>query len=323
VTGVSAPTPIAAYGERLVFSRPDGAGGYVLAQRVGNGPVATLPVRSRAVPFDVDLGPTDGGRVLAVYTRCAKEPQPQLGVGEPQGAHYQTGGSCDVYKLDLQTGQETRFTKANAGNASEFWPTYWKGRLAFARAYDDKPQFPYLYVKDISSSKPSKRLPGGPRGTPSTGSAPGQLELYGKRLGFQWTYRSTSGTGTTFELRLDTVGGGRVLIDQRTVGLTAILTGWPGFEDGRIYWSRECSGDPSGCEGGVSQLRRGTYKSPLAHEQAAGPRFLLAHERANGVTWVLEQSAPEPGTQWCAGAGPGLSGTCVIQALRPGYASAR
>jgi hypothetical protein len=145
--------------------------------------------------------------------------------------------------------------------------------------------------------------------------------LYGKRLGFQWVYHSGRGTGTTYELRVDTAGDSHVMIDQRDVGLTAILVGWPAFEDGRIYWSRGCFGDPGGCTEGVAQLRRGTYEPPLSHQQAAGPRFLLAHERAGAITWVLEQTSPGPDTQWCVSARPGLAGTCVIRPLQPGYAT--
>ena len=77
-------------------------------------------------------------------------------------------------------------------------------------------------------------------------------------------------------------------------GLTAVLIGWPGFEDGRVYWSRGCFGDPGGCAGGVSQLRRGTYTSPISYQQAPGARFVLAHERDSGVTWELEQPHPAP-----------------------------
>ena len=158
---VSAPTPIAAYGGRLVWSRPDGAGGFELVQRVGDGPVTRLPIPSRSVPFDVDLGPTSGGRVLAVYTRCATEPTlSSWGIPE-----YQTGRGCDVYKLDLQGGREERYTKVNASDATEFWPTYWKGRLGFARVYDNGPRVSYVYVKDVASSRPSERLPGGSGGT--------------------------------------------------------------------------------------------------------------------------------------------------------------
>jgi hypothetical protein len=143
--------------------------------------------------------------------------------------------------------------------------------------------------------------------------------LYGKRLGFGWSYRSNQGTGSVSELRVDTLGDGHGLIDRRVTGLTASLIGWPGFEDGRVYWLRGCFGDPGGCAGGVSQLRRGTYKSPLSYQQAAGPRTVLAHERDAGVTWVLQQTSFGPSTQWCASTQPGLPGSCVIQPLQPGY----
>lgn len=321
VTGVSAATPIAAYQGRLVWSRPDAAGRYELVQRVGNGPITALPVAPRSVPFDVDLGPTSGGRVFAVYSRCATEPAYSPGL-DPEGVRYLTGRGCDVYKLDVESGEEVRYTKVNASDASEAWPTYWKGRLGFARAYDAKPQYPYLYVKDIASGEPSERLPGGSRGDPPTDSAPTALELYGTRLGFQWRYRDVNlGTGTVFELRVDTVGGGGVRIDRRVVGLTAIVIGWPGFEGGRVYWSRGCFGDPGGCAGGVAQLLRGTYVPPLTKEGAAGPQTLLAHERDSGVTWVLQETetaSPTAEVQYCR---DGTTATCTIEPLRPEYAS--
>src|SRR4051812_13940254 len=34
------------------------------------------------------------------------------------------GKGCDVYKVDLGGGHESRYTAANATDASEFWPTY-------------------------------------------------------------------------------------------------------------------------------------------------------------------------------------------------------
>ena len=74
VSAVAAPTPIAAYAGRLVWSEPDGTGSYRLVQRIGDGPVQALPIAARKVPFDVDLGPTSGGTVYAVYSRCHVDP---------------------------------------------------------------------------------------------------------------------------------------------------------------------------------------------------------------------------------------------------------
>ncbi|HEY5142665.1 MAG TPA: hypothetical protein VII98_04120, partial [Solirubrobacteraceae bacterium] len=268
---LSAPTPIAAYGGRLVWSRPDGAGDFELVQRVGDGPVTRLPIPSRSVPFDVDLGPTSGGRVLAVYTRCASEPTlSSWGIPE-----YETGRGCDVYKLDVQGGREERYTKVNASDATEFWPTYWKGRVGFARVYDDGSRVSYVYVKAVASSRPSERLPGGPdftaRELHSCGEQlcpnvrrpmPGQLELYGSRLAFTWPLPGKEGSAD--ELRVDTVGTkDSVVLDRGSSGLTRLEVAWPSFEGGRAYWAHPCSGDSSGCTPARVRLSTSTYTGDI------------------------------------------------------------
>ena len=158
---------------------------------------------------------------------------------------YETGRGCDVYRLDLATGSEVRFTKVNATDGSEYWPTYWKGSIGFARAYDSKPSQPYVYVKDVASSKPSVRMSGGGRGIGQ--STPLDLELYGSRLAFGWMYLPTEADRAKYELRVDTVGGGDIVLDSSYGGLTSIVIGWPSFEDGRVWWVRSCLGDPGGC----------------------------------------------------------------------------
>src|SRR3954447_15928410 len=161
VSPVAAPPPIASYRGHLVFSRRTADGRFELVQRTGAGPVVPVGVPPRSVPFDVDVGPTSGGRVLAVYTRCATEPR--ANGGDPQLTEYQTGRGCDVYKVDLQAGRESRYSTVNASDGTELWPTYWKGRIAFARVYDHKRDYPYIYVKSIVSRRPSQRMPGGQR----------------------------------------------------------------------------------------------------------------------------------------------------------------
>ncbi|MGZ4307616.1 MAG: hypothetical protein ACXVSL_22445 [Solirubrobacteraceae bacterium] len=323
---VSAPAPIAAYGGRLVWSRPVGARGFELVQRVGDGPVTRLPVPSRSVPFDVDLGPTSGGRVLAVYTRCATEPT-LTSWGIPE---YQTGRGCDVYKLDVGRGQEVRYTKVNASDATEFWPTYWKGRVGFARVYDSGSRASYVYVKDVASSRPSERLPGGFGGTCAVRPAdctdalrpvPLELELNGSRLAFAW--RVPDEPGNTYELRVDTVGtDDRVVLDRSSSGsLTALLLGWPAFEGGRVVWARQCFGDPSGCTPARVRLSASTYTSDIVELGAPSPRWVFSHDRAGGITWVLRDSPQrndcrdDPLTS--------VAEACVLEPLRPSYAPLR
>jgi len=313
---VGEPTPIAAYGGRLVWSRPDGAGGFRLVQRVGGGPVTQLPIPARSVPFDVDLGPTSGGHVLAVYTRCATEPAPTT--QSSPIPEYQKGRGCDVYKLDLNGGPEQPYTKVNASDATEFWPTYWKGRVGFARVYDKGPGISYVYVKDVANSHPSERLPGGPDFTSSfrcgqqpcpnvSRPVPLQLELYGSRLAFAWRYQANR--GDSYELRVDTVGSkDSVVLDRGTSGLTRLQVAWPSFESGLAYWAHPCSGDSSGCTPARVRLSTSTYTGDIVERWAPSPVSVISHERASGITWVLR--ADSPGQQSCP---------CVLDPLRASY----
>ena len=36
---------------------------------------------------------------------------------------YETGKGCDVYKFDLSSMTEVRFTKVNASDGLEYWPS--------------------------------------------------------------------------------------------------------------------------------------------------------------------------------------------------------
>src|SRR3954447_13490656 len=320
VTPLADPAPIASYGGHLVFSRSNGAGGFDLVQRTGGGPVVPVGVPPRAVPFDVDVGPTTGGHVLAVYTRCTAEPK--ANGGEPSITEYQTGRGCDVYKVDLAGGEEERYTKVNASDGTEFWPTYWKGRIGFARAYDHKRNYPYLYVKTIASDAPSERMPGGPRNecrdqgcSDDRHSVPQALELYGTRLAFAWRFQGLT-EGQDYDLRLDTVDGGHRLMDHvDNGGLTAVPIGWPSFEGGRLFWSRGCFFDTSGCHG-RERLVKSTYAGAVTELEATAPRPLLSHERDQLMTIVLTHQS---NVADCRGAPPQPAGTCSIEYRRPDF----
>ena len=66
-------TPIAAYGDVLAYSVLDPQSGLFRLEIRRQGIAAPAPVAPRAVPFDVDLGPTTTGGVAAVYSRCTQE----------------------------------------------------------------------------------------------------------------------------------------------------------------------------------------------------------------------------------------------------------
>jgi hypothetical protein len=306
-------TPIAAYGGRLLWSAFDPATQtYGLFTSAG-GVTSPVPVARRSVPFDADLGPGPSGGVVAVYSRCATEVAPSGSFGP---SLYGKGRGCDLYLFDFATGHETKLVNASAPDASEFWPTIWKRTLAFARTYDDKRDFPYIYTRPLSGSAKSTRMPGGPRSgcakCDDRLSRPIALDLYGKRLAFAWQYVGT-GEGLDTDIRVDTIGGGHVRVaHQNGGGLTQVEPGWPAFESGRLYWSIACFGDPGGCPGRFG-LRR--YRiSTGGVESAPGPASVLSHDRDQGTTWILDDA--QPGAV-CMGDPPVAGGTCTFTGSQP------
>ena len=140
IATVARPTPISAYGGRVVWSSYQPGRGFVLTTLV-NGMVSEVPVAPRPVPFDADLGPAPNGGATVVYSRCRHEPT--LHHGFPGNAltllpEWQTGRGCDLYRFDFGSGRERHISRASTRRASEFLPSVWKGRLAFARVYQDR-----------------------------------------------------------------------------------------------------------------------------------------------------------------------------------------
>jgi hypothetical protein len=250
-----------------------------------------------------------------VYSRCQVEPQWD---GE-QMPRYETGKGCDVYKLDLGTLAEVRYTKVNASNGSEYWPSYWKGTIAFARAYDSKPGSPYLYSKVISSSTPSQQQPMGSRGVAS--STPLQIELYGSRIAFGWRYATgPAPRAPAYDLRVDTIGGSHIRLDNVAPnGSSETLIGWPSFSNGYVYWLRSCGGDPGGCQ------QRGFYASPYTGTPpppltATSPAYVLAAEHDQGsITWSETDQSGTSG--YSCQADPATTPQCAIQPLNASYSA--
>jgi len=317
-------TPVAAYNGRLAWSVLDRASGnFALVTRAG-GVTQAVPVGPRRVPFDVDLGPGPDGGTVAVYSRCDRDPPVGAGFGVTL---YNRGVGCDIFLFDFATGAERRLANASSPTATEFFPTIWRNTLAFGRTYDNKRAFPYIYTRPVNGTATSTRQPGGARNaclrnrntgrtscSPETVSRPIALELWGRRLAFAWTFSGLR-EGLDTEIRLDTIGGGHTLVaHQSGGGLTQVQLGWPAFQDGRVYWSAACFGDPGGCPGrfGLRRYRITTRET----DTAPGPAPTLAHERDAGTTYLLTDAAP--GTD-CLGDPEVAGGTCALQSLQPAF----
>jgi hypothetical protein len=220
IATVTRPTTVSALDGRVVWSEYDVAQGMYFLTQHTNGLTARLPVRPRSVPFDVDLGPDADGRTVATYSRCRREPPARDrrtgNVIARQMFQWSRARGCDVYMFAFETGAEARVRYASTRSASEFLPTVWTDRMAFARVFERRRgragRRAYLYVRPNSlmgSSGPrgrSQRVPAGARARGSFCSGrpprcrvlvepgPTALDLRTRRLAFGWdsNYEPTS-----------------------------------------------------------------------------------------------------------------------------------
>lgn len=179
-------TGVSAHGDRLAWSSYDPTSRrYRLVSRT-DGVTRTVPVRSRRVPFDVDLGPDRAGRTVAVYSRCRREPSFENTAN--QLPTYGSGRGCDIYEFDFARGRERKLTRVSGRHSSEVLPSVWGRRIAFIRVYErrrgDAGHVRHLYVADGRS----REIRGGPRGSPG----PLSLDLAGRRVAYAWAHTPRS-----------------------------------------------------------------------------------------------------------------------------------
>jgi hypothetical protein len=240
VATVEKPTPVSAYAGHIVWSQWDGSA-YRLyeAHASTTGQVTTqLAAAPRGVPFDADIGPGAAGAPTLVYSRCATEPR----LGADQLPIWATGRGCDVYELPLGATAETRVAGVSTGDASEFLPSIWRGRIAFGRVYEQRAGtrgvYPYVYVR---GDGPSERQPGGMRG--ETGlPGPTSLDLAGVRLALTWG-ATVNGDFRT-DARLDTTTGGHTLLEFTTGQGRGERVVNAFLFAGRVWWAHETDTGP-------------------------------------------------------------------------------
>jgi hypothetical protein len=238
-TPVLADTPFAiirpASGGAVVFSSYDPATRrFRLAVRHADGGVKVLPIPSRGVAFDVDVGPDGRGREVAVYSRCTREPA----LGSPGGglAYYRTGGRCRLYELPLTGGGERRLRTPTERSGSDVLPSIWRGRLAWVHVGGGS-----LTLR-LRESGRMRRLPTGTTSADRLSDLPAPgvrgLDLRGDRLALVWSYydpHEGCGVDAPFgRVPVDEVWSYRLGVSRRRVA----RAGCPGDAASRIGWAQ-------------------------------------------------------------------------------------
>ena len=315
---VDRPTPVAAYGGRVAWSVRDPATDrFALVSQTAGGVPAPLPVAPRGVPFDVDLGPGPDGGVTACTSRCRDRAAELRADGQGRG--------CDVYAFDFAAGTERRVAAVSSPSASEAWPTIHRERIAFARLYDNKRDYPYLYVDAGGGSVrqcPAASATRARAGSARTTAAPSRSSSSSTGAGSPSPGATTDfAEGFAYDLRLDDVqasdGDPRRIAHAGGGGLSSVRIGWPGFEDGRLYWSQSCFGDPGGCAGRRALLRS-PYTGDIDRHRAGPGGYVWSHDRAGGASYLVRDTFGGGGTE-CRGDPDVPGGTCEVVRAVPAF----
>jgi hypothetical protein len=203
---------VASYGGWAAWSRADAATGmYALITRSPLGVIAAAPVAERTSPFDVELGPTGGARVGAVYSRCADEA---------------ARGGCHLLLLELRSPQAGERSLTPAGGGSDYRPAIWRTRVAFLRKSASAAAPDRIFVWSIGSRTATQLALPRSRGNRAAGWPAGltgrvtSLAFNGMQVG----YVTSSAVGTFSETTLwfQAPGGRPELIDQQTGGAGSV-----------------------------------------------------------------------------------------------------
>jgi hypothetical protein len=228
------PTSIRSWGGVAAFSLYDEASrSYRLAVSRHHGPPQVVAVAAQAAAFDLDVGPDEAGSPAIVYSRCAV-----TGL-RPRG--------CDLYRYSLATGTESKLAGASSAHASEFAPTIWRDRIAWARVSDaGARRAPRIYSRSLRSplSRRSGRLPGIPSSLCGKYTCVvNELELRERRLAVNGGYPGP--VCNNGQIRLDSLGGRSIEIANTTCGLNGQSFVGVSFDARNLYFARFCVADPT------------------------------------------------------------------------------
>ena len=249
LTPVVSDTALSAYAGWVVWSESIPAGRWALTAW-HDGARRRLPVATRRVPFDADVGPDAHGRPVVTFSRCRREPGGGAGFVPANGipAWSQAAG-CRIVELDPANGRIRRLHPPGTHGQSDTTPSRWHGRLAFARTRDGG-HVSRLLLWSPGSGRIRPLRPGDvPGGCGHSSSCTGatrvgtvqQLDLGAEVAAFLWQVQApaVSGEGPGWELMADTLadGGQELLAGGSSSGLCgATHPGSPNAAGGRVWF---------------------------------------------------------------------------------------
>jgi len=220
---------VAAHEGVVAWSAFDAATGRFHLVLREDGAVRRLPVAPAPEPFDVDLGTSRTGSLLAVYTR-------------------EVDGTRDVYRLNLRTGREERLTRLSSPTNDESQPTVHAGRIAFVRRQGTGERArDVLRIGDTTrTGTPTRALVSAPAGARTPGLSDPQLAA--GRVAYVRHHRGAEFGRKAIHLRTIRTGRNRAIYQARSGGANFANVTRPSFSaDGaELYWNRTNQGSGRG-----------------------------------------------------------------------------
>jgi hypothetical protein len=260
---------IAAYGGWQAWSSFDeGTGRYTLMLRDPSGAAKAAPIETGASPWDVSLGPGASGNVVAVYRSCDR--------------------GCDIRRLDVATGRDQALRAVSSPRYVEGTPAIWRSTVVFTRRIG---HCDVSYVKDLGSSKPSRRLlKRRCLTTPAGHAAIRGSQIVISSMDLSHTDRGGAGRKTS-ELRVySSRASGSKVIDQVTFGEESNLYGQVAL-DSRFAYTLHYGLHPASAFVRVP-LAGGAPQEVRTLREVTGA---FAKPSANGSIYVERQGGEEAG----------------------------
>jgi len=270
-----APSTVSAYHGTVAYSRFDGKA----FSLVVGGKVARVATRS--VPFDVDLGPDASGRTVAVYSRCASDPNANFGAGAmsyPDG--YAQG--CRVFLYDPAVDRERP-----VANASGFMPAIWRDTVVYAVGSATGALYARVGGRTVRLNDGGRsfcRVNG--RCEAGTSVSYSGVDIEGTRVAVA---REVGGIGEAGGTQMVLTGIGRrpKVVEARENGISYLAMRFPSLRSGSLYYAETCAGDPGGCS---QTFRR--YSSSGVESVASSPSSYLTGFAQDGANAYFVR-APE------------------------------
>jgi hypothetical protein len=184
------PSLVNALNGTVVWSAYDNTDKLYRLTAFRGGRVTTLPVPPSDSVFDADLGVDAAGKLTVVYSRCTQPREKLPFIMAPATA------DCDLYRYRFGDPGEQKLTAFSRVGISEFLPSIWGNRIAFARTSTNASGgncVTAVWLGDIASGR-QRRLATGTLGNYKSASpchlrtTPTSIDVRARVIAFAWYF---------------------------------------------------------------------------------------------------------------------------------------